>query len=247
MVRALSGIRRARHQNEHAAGASATGVFAIGEVGGDPEAALFASDHELEAFGPSFDDAVEGEADRFAARDGAVEEFAVGGPAGIVDGDFVGAAGLFGAGSGGEDFGGEAGGGLFGIGGYGCYVGRNFRCVHVAGNFGEDGRECNWKRGEGRGAWGFGGGWVCEVLKNRMIKNSKTKMGCLWVEGGGGAWKIGGTFLTVLSFFIGRWGGGGCRGGFGRRFRRWRGRGCRRWLRDGWRPFRWGRCDWCGS
>ena len=138
-------------KDEHAAGSTATGVFAVSEVGGDPEAAFFAGDHELKAFGPAFDDAVERETDGFAAGDGAVEKFAVGGPAGVVDGHFVGAAGLFAAGSGGEDFGGEAGRGLFGIGGNGGYVGGSFWFAHVAGNFGEDGRECNSKGGKGGG------------------------------------------------------------------------------------------------
>ena len=92
-----------------AAGASAAGVFAIGEVGGDPEAALFALDHELQAFGPAFDHAVERETGGLAAFDRAVEEFAVGGPAGIVDGHGVGGGGFLVALAGLQDFGGEAG------------------------------------------------------------------------------------------------------------------------------------------
>ena len=56
--------------------------------------------------------------------DGAIEHFSVGGPAGVVDGDFVLGFGFYGAGAFFEDFGGEAGSGFFGIGGGGFDVWR---------------------------------------------------------------------------------------------------------------------------
>ena len=51
----------------------------------------FAFDHQLHAFGPSRNHLVERERRRLAPRDRAVEHLAVGRPAGIVDGDLVGA------------------------------------------------------------------------------------------------------------------------------------------------------------
>ena len=76
-------------EDECAAGAPAAGIIPVSEVCRNPEAALFANLHELEAFGPSFDDAVEREARRAAALHRAIEEFAIGLPAGVVDGDGV--------------------------------------------------------------------------------------------------------------------------------------------------------------
>lgn len=52
---------------EEAGGVSCGWVFAVGHFGGDPEAAGFAFDHELESFGPACDDAVEREGGGLAA------------------------------------------------------------------------------------------------------------------------------------------------------------------------------------
>ena len=49
-------------KHEHACGASAAGIVAVGEFRWNPEAALLAFDHQLKTFGPALDHAVEGEA-----------------------------------------------------------------------------------------------------------------------------------------------------------------------------------------
>ena len=43
-------------EHQHARRAAAAGVLAVGEVGRDPEAALLADDHQLQALGPALDD-----------------------------------------------------------------------------------------------------------------------------------------------------------------------------------------------
>ena len=53
-------------EDQQSAGASAAGVFAVGEIGRNPEAAFFALDHQLHAFGPAWDDFIETKADAFA-------------------------------------------------------------------------------------------------------------------------------------------------------------------------------------
>lgn len=79
----------------------ATGTAgAVGEFGGDVEAELGAFLHELHAFGPAGDDAIEGELDGFLAAVAAVENGAVDQRAFVVDLDGVGGlralAGAFG-------------------------------------------------------------------------------------------------------------------------------------------------------
>ena len=61
----------------------------VGERLGNPEPTFFAGHHELHAFGPSGDDAVERKRHLFARRDRAVEHLAVGRPTGVVDGDEI--------------------------------------------------------------------------------------------------------------------------------------------------------------
>ena len=56
----------------------------VGELLGNPEAGLLAFEHQLQAFGPAGDHAVEREGRRLAAHDRAVEHLAVGRPAGVV-------------------------------------------------------------------------------------------------------------------------------------------------------------------
>ena len=51
-------------EDQRAGGRAGRRVFAVGELGGDPEAAFFALDHELHALGPAGDHAVEREDDR---------------------------------------------------------------------------------------------------------------------------------------------------------------------------------------
>src|SRR5262245_52788799 len=73
---------------EHSGGgARPCGLVAVGELPGDPEACLFALDHELHPFGPAFDDAVQHEARRGASLNRAVEELSVGGPSAVMHGD----------------------------------------------------------------------------------------------------------------------------------------------------------------
>jgi hypothetical protein len=48
-------------KTSRSARAATAGVFAVGEVRGDPETALFAFNHELQAFGPALDHAIERE------------------------------------------------------------------------------------------------------------------------------------------------------------------------------------------
>jgi hypothetical protein len=43
---------------KHPAWTTAARVFPVGEAGWDPEAAFFALYHQLDAFGPAFDDLV---------------------------------------------------------------------------------------------------------------------------------------------------------------------------------------------
>ena len=94
----VSGIHRDAHglladfeqldiEDEHAGGSSLGWVFAVGEVRGDPEPAFLANHHQLHALGPAGDHAIEREGNRFAAGDRAVEQFAIGGPAGIMHGE----------------------------------------------------------------------------------------------------------------------------------------------------------------
>lgn len=73
-------------KDEESARTSTAGVVAVGEFGGDPEATLFAHDHELKSFGPAWDHAVEGETGFLVPLVGAIEQFSVGGPTGIVHG-----------------------------------------------------------------------------------------------------------------------------------------------------------------
>ena len=72
---------------------------AVGEIFGDPETAFLADDHELDALGPAGDHPVEGEGGGLSAGDRRVEHLAVGGPAGVVDGDRVPRIGVDGAGA----------------------------------------------------------------------------------------------------------------------------------------------------
>ena len=59
----------------------------VGELLGDPEAALFAGDHQLHAFGPARESPGRAGTGRLAARHRAVEHPPVGGPARVVHGD----------------------------------------------------------------------------------------------------------------------------------------------------------------
>src|SRR3546814_511871 len=67
---------------------------AIGELPGDREFDLVADAHQLHAFLPAVDHAVERKGRRFAARDRAVELAAVGEGADIMDGDLIDRAGV---------------------------------------------------------------------------------------------------------------------------------------------------------
>ncbi len=102
-------------------------VFTISHFGWNPEAARFAFDHELQSFGPSCNDAVERKAGGLATLNGRVEEFAIGGPAGVMHGDKVGGFGVFRAGSTAKNFGSKARSGDLGISWGGGNVGRSFK------------------------------------------------------------------------------------------------------------------------
>ena len=68
------------------------------KLGRPPASAAFlVGYHQLQAFGPTFNDSVEREGGGFIADDGAVEEFAVGGPARVVDRDLGRSLWMFGA------------------------------------------------------------------------------------------------------------------------------------------------------
>lgn len=132
LVRSKSGLldlEKLDVKDEQATGATSAGVVAVGELGGDPEAALFAYDHELKAFGPAFDDPVERESCFLFPLEGAIEQFSVGGPAGVMHGDAIGGSGFLFAGAFFEDLGFEAGSGFFGIGGSGGDVGGSLEWV----------------------------------------------------------------------------------------------------------------------
>jgi hypothetical protein len=64
-------------EHQHPRRAPAAGGVAVGEVAGDPEAALLADDHQLQALGPALDDVAERELRRLPALDRAVEHPAV--------------------------------------------------------------------------------------------------------------------------------------------------------------------------
>src|SRR4051812_44492422 len=64
--------------------ARAGGLVAVGERARNPEAHLVADDHQLDAFRPALDDAVQREAGRLAAFHRAVEHLSVRGPAAVV-------------------------------------------------------------------------------------------------------------------------------------------------------------------
>src|SRR5260221_11117482 len=81
-------------EDEHARRGTGAGVVAVSEVAWDPEARLLSFDHQLNAFGPSLDHAVQTEADGFAARHGAIEHLAVGRPTRVVHLHVVGRGGV---------------------------------------------------------------------------------------------------------------------------------------------------------
>ena len=56
----LPDLEKLHIKDEKSARTSPAGVVAVGDFGGDPEATLFAHDHELKSFGPAFDHALEG-------------------------------------------------------------------------------------------------------------------------------------------------------------------------------------------
>lgn len=91
-------------EDEIATGFSTTGVFTVGEFGGDPEAAFFAFAHELKSFGPAGNDLIEGKLGGLAPRVGTVEDFSVEGHAGVVGGDGVEGVGSGAADTRAEDF-----------------------------------------------------------------------------------------------------------------------------------------------
>src|SRR5690606_29806059 len=78
-------------EHERSPGRARTpGRIAVRELARDPEPRLFALDHELNALGPARDDLVQAEGRRLAARERAIEELTVRGPAGVVHGHLVG-------------------------------------------------------------------------------------------------------------------------------------------------------------
>jgi hypothetical protein len=58
----------------------------VGEIFGDPEPCLLAFNHQLQTFGPTSDDSVEGECQRHAAGHGAVEHLPVRRPTAVMHG-----------------------------------------------------------------------------------------------------------------------------------------------------------------
>ena len=72
-------------EDEHAL--RPVGLSLVGERFGNPEAALLADHHQLNAFGPAGDDSVQRKGGRRAADDRAVEHLAVGRPTRVVDRD----------------------------------------------------------------------------------------------------------------------------------------------------------------
>ena len=73
-------------KDEESPRTSTARVVSVGEFGGDPEATLFAHDHELKSFGPAFDHAVQRETGFLVPFVGAIKQFSVGGPTGVVHG-----------------------------------------------------------------------------------------------------------------------------------------------------------------
>jgi hypothetical protein len=89
---------------------AACAAGAVGELGRDEETELGTFGHELDAFGPAGDDAVEGELDGLLALVGAVELRATDEGAGVVHKHGIGGLGAL-AGAGGENLVLEAAGG----------------------------------------------------------------------------------------------------------------------------------------
>ena len=111
-------------------------AFAVGEGGGDGELPFGAGVHELEGFGPAFDDAADAEGGGCAAFVGTVKLGAVYEGAAVVHGDGVVGLGAFAA-AGGEDFVLEAAG-EGDDAGLGFVVGEEFFAgdfVFIAGDF----------------------------------------------------------------------------------------------------------------
>lgn len=74
-------------KNQSAGRRPAARIFTIGELGRDPEAALFALHHELHALGPTGNHLRETKRGGLTPHDRAVKELAVGGPTAVVDSD----------------------------------------------------------------------------------------------------------------------------------------------------------------
>mmetsp|Transcript_45596 Transcript_45596/g.76011 ORF Transcript_45596/g.76011 Transcript_45596/m.76011 type:complete len:300 (-) Transcript_45596:199-1098(-) len=71
-------------EDEHSRGRAPGGIGPVRQLGRDPEAPALALHHQLNSLGPARDDTVEREADGLPARDAAVEQTAVQGPARVV-------------------------------------------------------------------------------------------------------------------------------------------------------------------
>src|SRR5229473_3585726 len=87
----LSNCKQLDVENERTGGCSlgSRGV-AVSERARYPEAGLVAHDHQRHALRPSLDDAIQGEADRFASAHGAVEQLSFAGPPAVVNLDRAG-------------------------------------------------------------------------------------------------------------------------------------------------------------
>src|SRR5262249_6758207 len=102
------------------------GPAAVGQLLGNPEAALLTDDHELQALRPALDDAAQRQPGRVVAGLRRVEHPSVGGPAGVAHGDGVLLLRALAARPGAEPFAREARGGPLGVGGRRGDVGRGW-------------------------------------------------------------------------------------------------------------------------
>lgn len=109
-------------EDEHPSRSAAHRIVTVGEFGWDPEATLFSFDHELHAFRPTGNDAVERETGWRATFVGAIEKFAIGRPTAVMHLHGIRSDGFFCSGAFFEHFGRETGCGGDYIGGRGIYI-----------------------------------------------------------------------------------------------------------------------------
>ncbi len=121
----LGDVEQLDVEHQHALGP--VGLAGIGELLGNPQAALLAHDHQLQAFGPALDHLAEAEGRRLPATYRAVEHLAVRRPAAVVHGHRIGRLRVLAASARREHFRGQARGLHLGVVRRRRHVGRSLR------------------------------------------------------------------------------------------------------------------------